>query len=73
MILELIKHLLRIHVALITRVPCDSRVSNVEVHIHVQVDVGMGLVRSLINDSTVYLEMRWASSLAHDRRQANGQ
>ena len=42
MILELIKHLLRIHVALITRVPCDSRVSNVEVHIHVQVDVGKG-------------------------------
>ena len=73
MILELIKHLLRIHVALITGIPCDSRVSNVEVHIHVQVDVGMGLVRTCLGDSTMYLEMRWASSLTHDRRQTNGQ
>ena len=64
MILELIEQMLRIHVALIVRVQWDSRVSDVE--IHVQVDVGKGLVGSCLRDRTVHLKMRWATSLAHD-------
>ena len=66
MILELIEQMLGGRVALIARVQCDGRVSNVEVHIHVQVDGGVALMRSCLGDRTVHLKMGWASSLAHD-------
>ena len=66
MILELIEQMLGGRVALIVRVQCDGGVSNVEVHIHVQGDAGLGLLGSRLGDRTVYLKMSWASSLAHD-------